>query len=197
MSGGVYPRRVASCVTTATILRDQLPYNMPEQADSVSLHLPAGVNPAAQLMSKISIASPQEAVPVDRGRMREIARAVLDGEGVEDAEISLAFVDNATIHRLNKRYLDHDEPTDVLSFPLGEPNARRLSGELVIGAEVARAQAAARGHDIEAELALYVIHGLLHLCGYDDKAAAGAKEMRARERHYLATLGLPDIAEKE
>ena len=68
-------------------------------------------------MSRISIAVPQETVPIDRGRMREAVRVVLAGEGVADAEISLAFVDNPTIHRLNQRYLQHDEPTDVLSFP--------------------------------------------------------------------------------
>ena len=145
-------------------------------------------------MSRVSIATPQEAVPIDRGRMREIVRTVLEGESVADAEISLAFVDNATIQQLNKRYLQHDEPTDVLSFPLSEPNAKRLAGELVIGAEVARAQAESRGHDVQAELALYVIHGLLHLCGYDDKSEAAAKEIREREQHYLGKLGLPDIS---
>ena len=148
-------------------------------------------------MGKIAIATPQEAVPVDRAFMRNLVRTVLDGEGVADAEISLAFVDNPTIHRLNKRYLDHDEPTDVLSFPLSEPGAKRLAGELVIGAEVAQAQARQRGHDVQAELALYVIHGLLHLCGHDDKTAEAAASMRQRERHYLGELGLPDIAEKE
>jgi probable rRNA maturation factor len=145
-------------------------------------------------MGKISIATPQQVVPVDRGRMREVVRVVLDGENSADAEISLAFVDNPTIHRLNQRYLQHDEPTDVLSFPLSEPGARRLAGELVIGAEVAATQAAARGHDVQAELALYVIHGLLHLFGHDDHDEAGAAAMRGRERHYLAQLGLPDIA---
>src|SRR5437868_849282 len=101
-----------------------------------------------RVMGKISIASPQEAVPIDRGRMREVVRAVLEGEGITDAEISLAFVDNPTIHRLNRQFLGHDEPTDVLSFPLSEPNSRKLSGELVIGALVALAQAGARGHDV-------------------------------------------------
>ena len=148
-------------------------------------------------MSRISIASPQEIVPIDRGRMREVVRVVLAGEGVADAEISLAFVDDATIHRLNMRYLQHDEPTDVLSFPLSEPNSSRLSGELVIGAEVALAQATARGHDVQAELALYVIHGLLHLCGHDDHEDADADAMRERERRYLGQLGLPDIAPRE
>jgi probable rRNA maturation factor len=145
-------------------------------------------------MSKVSIASPQESVPLDRGRLRDVVRAVLAGEGVADYEISLAFVDNPTIHRLNKRFLDHDEPTDVLSFPLSDPNAARLAGELVIGTETALEQAGARGHEVHTELALYVIHGLLHLCGYDDKDAKSAHAMRGRERHYLAELRLPDIA---
>ena len=145
-------------------------------------------------MAKISVATPQEIVEVDRGHMREVARAVLTGEGIADYEISLAFVDSPTIHGLNKRYLHHDEPTDVLSFPLSDPKAKKLTGELVVGAEVARDQAAERGHDVHVELALYVIHGLLHLCGYDDKSDDGAKRMREREQHYLAKLGLPDIA---
>ena len=145
-------------------------------------------------MGKIAIASPQELVAIDRGRMREVVRAVLAGENIADAEISLAFVDNPTIHTLNKRYLDHDEPTDVLSFPLSEPNAKRLAGELVIGVEVALAQAQERGHDVQTELTLYVIHGMLHLCGYDDHEPADAAAMRERERHYLRQLGLPDIA---
>ena len=145
-------------------------------------------------MIRVAIASPQEAVAVDRAFMRQAVRTVLEGEDENDAEISLAFVDDATSRQLNQRYLRHDEPTDVLSFPLSEPGAARLAGELVIGAEVAAAQAAERGHDVQAELALYVIHGLLHLCGYDDKTAAGAAKMRQRERHYLGALGLPDIA---
>lgn len=148
-------------------------------------------------MPKISIASPQEIVQPDRGRLREIVRAVLEEEGVADYEISLACVDDPTIHRLNKRYLDHDEPTDVLTFPLSDPSAKKLAGEIVLGVEVALRQAEERGHDVQVELALYVIHGLLHLCGYDDGTPAESREMRRRERHHLQRLGLPDVAEQE
>src|SRR5271154_5749321 len=126
-------------------------------------------------MSKISVATPQEIVAVDRKAIREVARAVLDGEAIKDYEISLAFVDNPTIHRLNKQFLNHDEPTDVLTFPMSGPGAKMLEGEIVIGAEVARVQAAERNHDEQAELALYVIHGLLHLCGFDDTTTAAAR----------------------
>ncbi len=148
-------------------------------------------------MSKIAVASPQEAVPIDARHFRAVVRAVLEGEGVADYEISLAFVDNPTIHCLNARYLKHDEPTDILTFPLSEPDAKKLGGELVLGAEVAQLQAAERGHDVQTELTLYVIHGLLHLCGFDDHDDEDIRLMRERERHYLSRLGLPDVTSKD
>ena len=85
---------------------------------------------------KVSIAVAQDVVEVDRGLMRRAARAVLEGEGISDYEISLAFVDNPTIHALNNRYLDHDETTDVLSFPLGQCLVTNASdiGTLAVGA---------------------------------------------------------------
>jgi probable rRNA maturation factor len=148
-------------------------------------------------MIRISVSCPQESVPVDRRRMRGVVLTVCRGEEIQNAEFSLAFVDNLTIQQLNQRYLQHDEPTDVLSFPSGESSSKKLIGEIVIGAEVAQAQAQSRGHALDAELALYVIHGLLHLCGYDDKRGEAAAEMRTREKRYLQELGFPDIAPKE
>jgi probable rRNA maturation factor len=147
-----------------------------------------------RIMIKVTVANPQEAVVIERARMRQIVQTVLEGEDEPDAEISLAFVDNPTIHQLNQRYLKHDEPTDVLSFPLSDPGARKLQGELVIGAEVAKAQAEERGHAVDAELALYVIHGILHLCGYNDHEPDDASLMSEREQHYLQLLGLPPIS---
>lgn len=146
---------------------------------------------------RVKIASPQELVALDYAALRATARAVLEGEDIADAAVSLAFVDNATIHRLNKQFLDHDEPTDVITFPLSGAGAKTLEGELVIGVEVAREAAVERGHAVGVELQLYVIHGLLHLCGYDDTSPKVTARMRERERHYLALLGLPDIAEKD
>jgi len=145
-------------------------------------------------MIRISIASPQELVVLPFAQLREVGRAVLESEGIKDAKISLAFVDNPTIHNINKRFLQHDEPTDVITFPLSGHGAKTLEAELVIGAEVALEQAKQRGHSVETELCLYVIHGLLHLCGYDDVDERDAAEMRQKERQYLKALGLPDIA---
>ena len=145
---------------------------------------------------RVSITCLQELVRVDRVELREIVRTVLSGEGKMESEISLVFVDNPTIHRLNRRYLKHDEPTDVLTFPMSDPGSKKLVGELVIGVEAAWAEAANRGHDVQAELALYVIHGLLHLCGYDDRSRSTTKVIREREGYYLRTLGLPEIFPK-
>jgi probable rRNA maturation factor len=144
-------------------------------------------------MLRISIANPYE-YPLDFQRLKDAARAVLEGEGIRACKITLAFVDDAHIHRLNKQFLNHDEPTDVLSFPYTDPDAKSLEGEVVIGYEVAREYAADRGHEHALELLLYAIHGCLHLCGYDDTDDESARSMRARERLYLQKLGLPDIA---
>ena len=145
-------------------------------------------------MIRVSIASPQELIELPYARLREIGRVVLEGEGIREAKIGLAFVDNQTIHGLNKRFLDHDEPTDVITFPQSRPGANRLEGEIVVGVEVALVQAKERGYAVEEELCLYVIHGLLHLVGYDDMKSKDAAEMRRKERAYLQALGAPDIA---
>jgi len=147
-------------------------------------------------MIGVSIASPQELIALEYARLKECARTVLAGEGVKESKISLAFVDDATIAGLNKRFLDHDGPTDVITFPLSGRGARKLEGEVVIGVEMAQRAAEERGHDVQAELCLYVIHGVLHLCGYDDRSKRDAAEMRRKEREYLRQLNLPDIADE-
>lgn len=145
-------------------------------------------------MIRVKIANPYE-FELDFQQIKSAAKTVLEGERITAADLVIAFVDNAHIHRLNKQFLDHDEPTDVLTFPYSEPKSRKLEGEIVIGYEVAKEQAAERGHDWNVELALYAIHGCLHLCGYDDQDARSAQTMRAQERHYLQECGLPDVAD--
>jgi probable rRNA maturation factor len=139
------------------------------------------------------VSNPYE-YPLDFAALKDAARVVLEGEGVREAAVTLAFVDNAHIHRLNKQFLDHDEPTDVLTFPHTDPGARKLEGDVVIGYPVAEEYAADRGHAVGPELVLYVVHGCLHLCGYTDTDDRSAAEMRKKEREYLTKLGLPDIA---
>ena len=121
-----------------------------------------------------------------------IRQAVLDilaGEGVAEGQISVALVDDPTIHEINRRHLQHDYPTDVISFVL-EREERYLDGEVVASGDTACSVARDMGWPAQDELLLYVVHGTLHLVGYDDQSESDRNEMRARECHYLAEFGL-------
>jgi probable rRNA maturation factor len=128
--------------------------------------------------------------PADRPRLAAVARRALEAEGVSRAEVSIAVVDDPTIHGLNRRHLDHDWPTDVISFALSEPGDDALSGELIVSAETAARMAERDGVPAWTELVLYTVHGLLHLCGFDDLTEDGAAAMRRREGELLAAEGL-------
>jgi probable rRNA maturation factor len=138
----------------------------------------------------VDVADAQAHLAVDPEALAALARRLLEAEGVPAASLSIALVDDPTIHALNRRHLDHDWPTDVISFRLSEPGEPELSGELVVSAEMAAATAAEAGLDPSAELALYVIHGLLHLCGHDDLTPDDAEAMRRREALHLAREGI-------
>ncbi len=144
-------------------------------------------------MITVSLANPYE-YELDFAALKSAARTVLEGEAITNAKVTIAFVDSPHIHRLNKQFLNHDEPTDVLTFPYSDPKAKKLEGEVVIGYQIAQEYAADRGHDVTLELLLYVVHGCLHLCGYDDTDDKHAAQMRVKERDYLKAIGIPDIA---
>jgi probable rRNA maturation factor len=138
---------------------------------------------------QIALTNEQSRLEIDAARLRAAVEAVLAGENINEGEISIAVVDDAAIHDLNRRWLSHDEPTDVLSFVL-EQGEGYIEGEIIVSADTAVARCVEFGWSAEAELLLYVIHGALHLAGYDDKVPAARDQMRQRERHYLAGFGL-------
>jgi probable rRNA maturation factor len=143
---------------------------------------------------EIEINDVQGHLPVDRAALCKLARTVLAREERHRANVSIVLVDDATSRRINRTYLGHDWPTDVISFPLSGPDEPELSGELVISAEMARATAQEMGTEPWNELALYVVHGLLHLCGYDDSTEEDASRMHRREEQILVGEGLYDSA---
>ncbi len=141
---------------------------------------------------QVSLTNQQFRHAVDESQLVESARAVLRNSNYSSAAISLAVVDDATIRELNRRHLDHDWPTDVLSFLL-EQRDRHLEGEVIISADTAATAAEELGSSAVIEQLLYVIHGMLHLMGYDDTTAADKLEMRAAEARYLREFGFaPD-----
>ena len=138
---------------------------------------------------KIELTNQQEQHSVDEERLIEAVRSVLQEEGLKRAEISIAVVDDPTIHELNVQYLKHDYPTDVLSFVL-QREEDYVDGELIVSADTAAAQSIRYGWQAADELLLYVIHGALHLVGYQDGSETEVAEMRTREDYFLAQHGL-------
>lgn len=144
---------------------------------------PRKFNPRRQGI-EVSLVNEQAAHAVDEGQLVDAVRAVVHDAAFRSAAISIAIVDDPTMHELNRQYLEHDYPTDVLSFVLSEDD-NHLEGEVIISADTAAAEAAAIGWPAAAEQLLYAIHGALHLVGYRDKAPAEAREMREAEARYL------------
>jgi probable rRNA maturation factor len=139
-------------------------------------------------MVEIEIADNQEFVQLRRASLRRLVHQVLRAEEVTSARIVLAFVDNNVIHRVNREHLKHDYPTDVITFPYAsDPNS--IHGEIVISTEFAASQAPRYGHSVEHEVMLYIIHGLLHLVGYDDHEARDARRMKRRQEQLLEEWG--------
>ena len=138
---------------------------------------------------RVSLVNEQSRHPIDEEKLIEAVQAVVRDSPFTSASISLAIVDDATMHQLNRQYLNHDYPTDVLSFLL-QRAGDQLEGEVVVSSDTAKRSAAQFGWTPENELLLYVIHGTLHLVGYDDSQPDLLAEMRRQEQHYLSHFGL-------
>jgi probable rRNA maturation factor len=131
----------------------------------------------------------QREIPLEN--IRRAIALVLDEIKLQRCQISVAVVDDPTMHDLNRRYLEHDYPTDVLSFPLERDlSAGVLVGEIVVSIDTAQSNADDYQWPLEHELLLYVIHGCLHLIGYDDHDVDDQQRMRQAESRVLRALGL-------
>jgi len=124
-------------------------------------------------------------VRVPRKKITELVAFAATAQGVALAEVDIAVVGEGEIESLNRRYLRHAGPTDVLSFDMSDAPAAGISAQLVICGDVAARQAKAHNVPIEREILLYVLHGLLHLMGYEDESVRGAAKMHAREDEIL------------
>ncbi len=158
---------------------------------------------------EVFVADEQSAEPVDAVHLVELARNVLDAQGVRgDAEVSLLFVDEPAMAELNRRFLGKHGATDVLSFPIDddvvelgaravdslgpgpvndiEPSdAPALLGDVVVCPAVARRNAPGHAGTYDDEMALLVVHGILHLLGMDHEDDQEAEAMERRERELL------------
>lgn len=152
---------------------------------------------------KVIITNDQKEIKIPTGvRMliRRCCNAVLINEHFEgSAEISVRFVDDDTIHELNREYRNVDRSTDVLSFPMGEDGVydinhdtgAKILGDIVISMQHAVSQAELYGHSLQREIAFLTVHSMLHLLGYDHEAEGLERvRMREKEEAVLTQLGL-------
>ena len=190
---------------------------------------------------EIDISNRQSALAFDENRVQAAVFRALAIEQVASAVLSISIVDNSAIHKINRDHLQHDYPTDVISFQLdfvsavdlqcddevenddedlldeddseddaeidddsvdvtdcemlteGRAAGAAIEGEIIASAEMAVSMATDGEWSAEAELILYIVHGLLHICGYDDLTPEEKCIMRARERAILSELGLTAI----
>lgn len=154
---------------------------------------------------EIDVANSQRHIKLSSKFIRHVVLATLRTEKVAAARISIALVDDRTIHEINRQYLQHDYPTDVISFLLDceggsntkvkerkTPRGRGLSidGEIITSTETAKRNASNFNWTPQDEAVLYLVHGLLHLVGYDDLSPDELAVMRRRERAILKLLNL-------
>jgi len=152
-------------------------------------------------MARIEITDLQDHIRVDKKTILRVVRHVMKAEGRNAKSLSVVLTDNRHIRDLSNEYLGRDAVTDVISFPLEDPEwpdghhgpNGSINGEIIASAERAYHQAQAIHGNPEAELLLYIVHGLLHLVGYDDRTEEDARRMHAREDALLQELGYPCV----
>ncbi|MBA2751657.1 MAG: rRNA maturation RNase YbeY [Actinobacteria bacterium] len=141
-------------------------------------------------MASVLVTDEQDGRPVDTQRWVSLAGSVLDAEGVSDGgELSMAFVGEAAMAELNQRFAGEEGPTDVLAFPMDDVDPGggmpTMLGDVVICPAVAERNAPGHAGTYEDELALLVVHGILHLMGMDHEDPLEAPLMQRRERELL------------
>ncbi len=125
--------------------------------------------------------------------VRDAVIAAAASQGFTGGVIGVLVTDDATIHEINREHLQHDYPTDVISFAYGV-DGTRVEGELVVSLETAQREAAELGWTILNELLLYVVHGTLHIGGLDDRSESARCEMRRAEQLVLQSLSIDDAS---
>ena len=141
----------------------------------------------------IPVSNRQRRVAVGAQDVRRAVAAAFEHEDAGEPDIAVALVNDETIRDVNARFLGHDWATDSIAFSYDDdPSPDGMRGEVIVSAETAERTASERGGDPRHELLLYVVHGTLHLLGWDDDTPARRRSMNARAAKILSAAGLPD-----
>ena len=144
----------------------------------------------------VQISCDDSDLDVDFDKLKKLTRRICHNFSVRNATVSIAVLDDAAIKKVNAEFLGKTTRTDVISFDLSDEGCSEKTFELVINADQARRQAKQRNHSPEAELALYITHGLLHNLGYSDENAEQARKMHETEDRILQQEGFGVIYNK-
>jgi len=147
--------------------------------------------PLATAMISIAITQEYQDIDLSLSKLEQLIRLICTQHDIEDGMVSLAIIDDIHTVEMNRKYLDREGTTDCFSFDLSDdpsvPTNRVF--EIVVNGEKARQESQRRGHSAEAELALYITHGMLHNLGFDDITRDQSQEMHAREDEILQLFG--------
>lgn len=136
----------------------------------------------------ITIKNLQTKIPIRRPAVKQIAQKTLEYLGQTQGELSIVFVSAQRMKLLNARHLNHHYPTDILTFDYRQPDDSAFAAEIVICPSVAKHNALVFGKTFTQEIALYVIHGLLHLMGFNDHSVQETARMRKKETEVISYL---------
>lgn len=145
----------------------------------------------------LSIEHDHSSCSLPEDTLERLVRHVVDTEGASLVHVSVVLSDHETVRHLNRTYLDHDYNTDVLSFSLrgdDDTESMAVEGEVYVDLDTAAERHEEFATSFEREAYRYVVHGVLHLLGYDDATEAGQQAMRKREDRYLDAVLSTDSA---
>ena len=144
-------------------------------------------------MAKILIKNRHKAIPIELPMIRKTVSATLGALGLSKVEVSILLLDDPAIAEFNQRYLKRSGPTDVISFPMHDgsfPEVQpQLLGDIALSLETAQRQADGRGLSLQEEVTELLVHGVLHLLGYDhERSPSESRRMKTKEREVLAAI---------
>ena len=137
-----------------------------------------------------------DTIEVDLKRLETLAVAICEQLEIIDVNVQISIVDDAGMIEVHRQFLDNNHTTDVISFDLSDEFEPSRNFQIVVNADMARRQAAKRGHPAESELALYITHGMLHNAGYDDVDDEQSRQMHEKEDEILQAHGFGIIYHK-
>jgi probable rRNA maturation factor len=130
---------------------------------------------------------------LDTAQLQRLSRRTCRQYGIRRATVTVAVVDDKIMRTMHRKFLGKTKTTDVMSFDLSEPAEKTKIFDIIVNLSQARRQAVKRGHSVQAETALYLVHGLLHQLGFDDAAASQARRMHQQEDQILKEAGFGNV----